>query len=107
MFYLCGCICHMDGPSTSTYFFGYSFRYKEVAYLDTDVGQPEFTAPGCVSLHILDSPVVGKIQYIRGSLVLLGSLFRTYEHGVCMPISTFFYFLFFSEFSMKYVLQCV
>ncbi|KAG0593176.1 hypothetical protein KC19_1G309000 [Ceratodon purpureus] len=34
-------------------------RYKEVAYLDTDVGQPEFTAPGCVSLHILDTPVVG------------------------------------------------
>jgi hypothetical protein len=34
-------------------------RYKQVAYLDTDVGQPEFTAPGCISLHILDSPVVG------------------------------------------------
>lgn len=34
-------------------------RYKEVAYLDTDVGQPEFTAPGCISLHILDTPVVG------------------------------------------------
>ncbi|XP_068664382.1 polynucleotide 5'-hydroxyl-kinase NOL9 [Aristolochia californica] len=29
-------------------------RYKKVAYLDTDVGQPEFTTPGCLSLHIID-----------------------------------------------------
>ncbi|XP_078178558.1 polynucleotide 5'-hydroxyl-kinase NOL9-like [Carex rostrata] len=29
-------------------------RYKRVGYLDTDVGQPEFTTPGCVSLHIID-----------------------------------------------------
>lgn len=31
-----------------------------MAYLDTDVGQPEFTLPGCVSLHILDQPIVGE-----------------------------------------------
>lgn len=29
-------------------------RYKKVAYLDTDVGQTEFTPPGCLSLTILD-----------------------------------------------------
>lgn len=31
-------------------------RYKKVGYLDTDVGQPEFTPPGCLSLHILEKP---------------------------------------------------
>ncbi|KAL8159827.1 hypothetical protein V2J09_001364 [Rumex salicifolius] len=29
-------------------------RYKRVAYLDTDVGQPEFTAPGCLSLTVIE-----------------------------------------------------
>ncbi|XP_030531197.2 polynucleotide 5'-hydroxyl-kinase NOL9 [Rhodamnia argentea] len=29
-------------------------RYKRVAYLDTDVGQPEFTPPGFLSLTIVD-----------------------------------------------------
>ncbi|XP_057251206.1 polynucleotide 5'-hydroxyl-kinase NOL9 [Beta vulgaris subsp. vulgaris] len=29
-------------------------RYERVAYLDTDVGQPEFTPPGCLSLTIID-----------------------------------------------------
>ncbi|KAH9322681.1 hypothetical protein KI387_017320, partial [Taxus chinensis] len=31
-------------------------RYKKVGYLDTDVGQPEFTPPGCLSLHIIERP---------------------------------------------------
>ncbi|KAM7264313.1 hypothetical protein ACFE04_001996 [Oxalis oulophora] len=31
-------------------------RYRKVAYLDTDVGQPEFTAPGFLSLTIVDKP---------------------------------------------------
>ncbi|GAY38961.1 hypothetical protein CUMW_040710 [Citrus unshiu] len=30
-------------------------RYKKVAYLDTDVGQPEFTAPGFLSLTVVDT----------------------------------------------------
>ncbi|KAL3685364.1 hypothetical protein R1sor_003386 [Riccia sorocarpa] len=34
-------------------------RYESVGYLDTDVGQPEFTVPGCLSLHILTKPVFG------------------------------------------------
>lgn len=29
-------------------------RYKKVAYLDTDVGQAEFTPPGCLSLTLID-----------------------------------------------------
>ncbi|KAL6615188.1 hypothetical protein ACP70R_037458 [Stipagrostis hirtigluma subsp. patula] len=29
-------------------------RYKRVGYLDIDVGQPEFTPPGFVSLHVLE-----------------------------------------------------
>ncbi|XP_057514959.1 polynucleotide 5'-hydroxyl-kinase NOL9 [Actinidia eriantha] len=29
-------------------------RYRKVAYLDTDVGQTEFTPPGCLSLTIID-----------------------------------------------------
>ncbi|MCL7046667.1 hypothetical protein MKW94_013327 [Papaver nudicaule] len=29
-------------------------RYDKVAYLDTDVGQPEFTPPGCLALTIIE-----------------------------------------------------
>ncbi|CAK9141415.1 unnamed protein product [Ilex paraguariensis] len=29
-------------------------RYKKVAYLDADVGQAEFTPPGCLSLTVID-----------------------------------------------------
>lgn len=34
-------------------------RYSKVGYLDTDVGQPELTPPGCLSLHMLDKPILG------------------------------------------------
>jgi polynucleotide 5'-hydroxyl-kinase GRC3/NOL9 len=34
-------------------------RYPTVAYLETDVGQPEFTVPGMLSLHLLTAPVFG------------------------------------------------
>ncbi|XP_011622893.1 polynucleotide 5'-hydroxyl-kinase NOL9 [Amborella trichopoda] len=30
-------------------------RYQRVGYLDTDVGQPEYTPPGCLSLHVIDT----------------------------------------------------
>ncbi|GJW45510.1 polynucleotide 5'-hydroxyl-kinase NOL9, partial [Tanacetum coccineum] len=29
-------------------------RYPKVAYMDTDVGQAEFTPPGCLSLTVID-----------------------------------------------------
>lgn len=31
-----------------------------MGFLDTDLGQPEFTAPGVVSLHLLRGPVLGE-----------------------------------------------
>ncbi|CAM9271585.1 unnamed protein product [Choristocarpus tenellus] len=34
-------------------------RHPKVAYLDCDPGQPEFTPPGMVSFHLLESPVFG------------------------------------------------
>lgn len=34
-------------------------RYKKVAYLDTDVGQPEFTPPGFISLTVIDKVTPG------------------------------------------------
>ncbi|KAI9278871.1 hypothetical protein BDA99DRAFT_17788 [Phascolomyces articulosus] len=34
-------------------------KHKRIAYLETDVGQSEFTPPGVVSLHIIDTPVMG------------------------------------------------
>lgn len=35
-------------------------RYSAVGFLDTDLGQTEFTAPGVVSLHLLRHPVLGE-----------------------------------------------
>ena len=29
--------------------------------MDTDIGQPEFTVPGCISLHVLNCPIVGMV----------------------------------------------
>ncbi len=35
-------------------------RYPAVAYLETDVGQCEFTPPGLVSLHVITKPITGR-----------------------------------------------
>lgn len=32
-------------------------RYGKVGYLDTDVGQPEFSPPGCLSLTLVDKTI--------------------------------------------------
>ncbi|KAJ1259121.1 hypothetical protein BS78_10G129200 [Paspalum vaginatum] len=41
-------------------------RYKKVGYLDIDVGQPEFTPPGFVSLHVFEENAKDlKIVYLR------------------------------------------
>lgn len=37
------------------------YRYKQVAYLDCDIGQTELTPPGLVSLHILSEPILGEL----------------------------------------------
>ncbi|XP_065829994.1 polynucleotide 5'-hydroxyl-kinase NOL9-like isoform X2 [Oscarella lobularis] len=34
-------------------------KFSEVAFLDTDVGQSEFTAPGFVSLNVVKDPIFG------------------------------------------------
>ncbi|KAI9338438.1 Pre-mRNA cleavage complex II protein Clp1-domain-containing protein [Obelidium mucronatum] len=34
-------------------------KYPKVAFLDCDLGQPELTVSGQVSLHVLDSPLLG------------------------------------------------
>ncbi|WVZ81353.1 hypothetical protein U9M48_028740, partial [Paspalum notatum var. saurae] len=41
-------------------------RYKKVGYLDIDVGQPEFTPPGFVSLHVFEEEAKDlTIVYLR------------------------------------------
>ncbi|KAM0865631.1 hypothetical protein ACQ4PT_043135 [Festuca glaucescens] len=32
-------------------------RYGRVGYLDSDVGQPEFSPPGCLSIHVVDEAI--------------------------------------------------
>ncbi|CAN6191477.1 unnamed protein product [Urochloa humidicola] len=32
-------------------------RHGKVGYLDTDVGQPEFASPGCLSFHVVDEAI--------------------------------------------------
>lgn len=32
---------------------------SNIAWLDCDMGQPEFTPPSVVSLHVLDKPITG------------------------------------------------
>lgn len=54
------------------------YRYKRVAYLDTDVGQPEFTAPGFLSLTVVDKSILGTLK-----LIALTSL------AVCIPKTCF------------------
>ena len=38
--------------------------HPRVAYLDCDPGQPEFTPPGLLSLHLVDKPVDGMIVHL-------------------------------------------
>ncbi|XP_071904163.1 polynucleotide 5'-hydroxyl-kinase NOL9 isoform X2 [Coffea arabica] len=38
-------------------------RYKKVAYLDTDVGQTEFTPPGLLSLTVIDKLLVDSLSW--------------------------------------------
>jgi len=32
-------------------------RHGKVGYLDTDMGQPEFGLPGCLSFNVVDEPI--------------------------------------------------
>lgn len=46
-------------PFSFKFYFTSVYRYRKVAYLDTDVGQPEFTPPGFVSLTLVDKLTPG------------------------------------------------
>jgi polynucleotide 5'-hydroxyl-kinase GRC3/NOL9 len=35
-------------------------RYSRVAFLECDIGQPEFTPPGIVSLNVISHPIFGR-----------------------------------------------
>ncbi|GAA5984351.1 hypothetical protein JCM10908_003309 [Rhodotorula pacifica] len=45
-------------------------RYEAVAYLDTDLGQAEFTAPGLVSLTVVRRPILGpSFTHLNGAFI--------------------------------------
>lgn len=68
------------GKSTMSRFLANSIwsRTQRVAFLDTDLGQTEFTPPGCVSLKILDrEPLLGppvSHQGLTEGLIFLGCM---------------------------------
>ena len=66
-------------------------RYEQVAFLECDLGQSEFTPGGMVSLHALSQPIFGKglrvfpnayfsIKYFRTSIL---PSFRTSPSSLC------------------------
>lgn len=68
LFTYCGVLLHSEFSLLLHYseFFFLCYRYKKVAYLDTDVGQPEFTPPGFVSIHVLEEQAEDfKMLYLR------------------------------------------
>merc|ERR1712023_281136 len=42
-------------------------KHKEVAYLETDLGQPELNAPGLVALHVVSSPLLQPAHSLIGA----------------------------------------
>lgn len=58
-YYFCGSV----GLFFTMFFCNFVFRYKKVGYLDTDVGQPEFSPPGFVSLTVIDEVTPGNCLF--------------------------------------------
>ena len=46
---------------TDTYCFCVTCSTTQIAYIECDPGQTEFTPPGCVSLHLVSEPVLGNL----------------------------------------------
>ncbi|XP_066316088.1 uncharacterized protein [Miscanthus floridulus] len=73
-------------------------RHGKVGYLDTDVGQPEFGPPGCLSFHVVDEAIAdllnptlreaercyffGDISSKRDPETYLNCLFHLYDYFV-------------------------
>ncbi|KAJ3323668.1 Polynucleotide 5'-hydroxyl-kinase nol9 [Boothiomyces sp. JEL0866] len=53
------CIVGSKNSGKSTLAKYISNQFEKVCFLDCDVGQPEFTPNGIVSLHVLDDPILG------------------------------------------------
>ncbi|CAH2073140.1 unnamed protein product [Thlaspi arvense] len=62
-------------------------RYKRVAYLDTDVGQPEFTPPGFLSLTVVDNSILGWVKGIGYDLLVDVLRYVSPSHVVKINIS--------------------
>lgn len=58
-------------------------RYKKVAFLDTDVGQTEFTPPGILSLCVIDKPTPG-IWFLLQSVSRVLSCIMKREFVSCL-----------------------
>lgn len=71
------------------------YRYKRVAYLDTDVGQPEFTAPGFLSLTVVDKSVLGNLILIALTILAVCIPKTCFHNAVSVTyvFGLFFYFL--------------
>lgn len=82
-----------------------SIQYLETAYLDTDVGQPEFTPPGFLSLTVVDKLSPGNLFMVLAlltilNLVISSSCFENFS-GVLVFVlcnlfsylSSFFFFI--------------
>ncbi|OQR81868.1 hypothetical protein THRCLA_11327 [Thraustotheca clavata] len=69
------------GKSTYTQFLVNRFleSYRVVAYIDTDVGQPELGAPGVLSLHYITDPILGP------SFTHMQPAYRSYYFGFSSP----------------------
>lgn len=81
------------GHFTSISILSYWCRYKRVAYLDTDVGQTEFTAPGCLSLTVVDKITPGTAQYSFANNVVYMSDFSIFQSNVTSTLWWFYLYL--------------
>jgi len=62
-----------------------------IAYLECDPGQTEFTPPGCLSLHLVYEPVLGRYTIVIGLHALCQFLQSSYGFSVksCFSLTYF------------------
>lgn len=60
--------------------------YNQVAYLDLDPGQPEFTPPGLISLSLVDHPILGPpYTHPAGPIGRKGKRLKAHHLGYVSP----------------------